>query len=296
MTRNGPLALGPVKASLVVVALSALLCACDRSDQDQNSASATAAPSAVAAATARSSATTRPRPRGLPNDAVQAYYDAINAKKLVVAYAQLSPAAQKRHSFADFVKYQSSIDQTVVKILGGQGDVVSVNVSEHHTDDAANLQILSGTWRAVPSADGSRWLLDRGEFSPPKEVAIAPAVAVSPLPDASSGTAAGGSEARSGGAGSEQSSTSSVPPPAYNAPATFHGFACEEYSCVGHRRGYEWAEEKGIDNPHTCYSGPRLSNPNMSSFSEGCEAYVDDSTGASPLDPSDRYDDSDEGH
>lgn len=75
--------------------------------------------------------------------------------------------------------------------------------------------------------------------------------------------------------------------------ATFHGFQCEEATCSGHKHGYEWAEERGIDDPHTCYSGPRLSNPDYESFSEGCEAYVDDSTGASPLDPSERYGSSD---
>jgi len=69
---------------------------------------------------------------------------------------------------------------------------------------------------------------------------------------------------------------------------SFHGFVCKA-NCVGHERGYEWAEEHGIDNPHTCYSGQRLSNPNNQSFSEGCEAYVDDSTGATPVPVDERY-------
>lgn len=69
---------------------------------------------------------------------------------------------------------------------------------------------------------------------------------------------------------------------------TFHGFLCKT-TCVGHERGYEWAEEHDIDDPHSCYSSPRLSNPDNESFSEGCEAYVDDSTGAAPLDASERY-------
>lgn len=72
---------------------------------------------------------------------------------------------------------------------------------------------------------------------------------------------------------------------------TFHGFACKA-TCIGHERGYEWAEERDISDPHTCYSRPRLSNPAYESFSEGCEAYVDDSTGAAPLDSSERYSDS----
>jgi hypothetical protein len=82
--------------------------------------------------------------------------------------------------------------------------------------------------------------------------------------------------------------------PALSTPAhaanglPFHGFLCKT-TCVGHERGYEWAEEHGIDDSHTCYSGPRLSDPANESFSEGCEAYVDDSTGAAPLDASERY-------
>src|SRR5580704_3236350 len=72
------------------------------------------------------------------------------------------------------------------------------------------------------------------------------------------------------------------------APLTFHGFTCTE-DCSGHEAGYNWAEEHDIDDPHTCYSGPRLSDPDNESFSEGCEAYVDDSTGAAPLDAGERY-------
>jgi|ERR1700729_962665 len=64
---------------------------------------------------------------------------------------------------------------------------------------------------------------------------------------------------------------------------TFHGFTCTE-DCSGHEAGYEWAEQHDIDDPHTCYTGPRLSNPDNRSFSEGCEAYVDNSTGAARLD------------
>jgi hypothetical protein len=91
-----------------------------------------------------------------------------------------------------------------------------------------------------------------------------------------------------------QVSTSPVPqqpdPPRDDARAdlTFHGFTCKA-SCAGHERGYRWAEQHSIDDARTCYSGRRLSNPAYSSFSEGCEAYVDETTGAQPLDPADRY-------
>jgi hypothetical protein len=68
----------------------------------------------------------------------------------------------------------------------------------------------------------------------------------------------------------------------------FHGFACT-VDCSGHEAGYRWAQAHAIDDPHTCYSGPRLSNTANESFSEGCEAYVDDSTGVAPLGPSERH-------
>ena len=73
-----------------------------------------------------------------------------------------------------------------------------------------------------------------------------------------------------------------------DSPPEFHGYACTQ-DCSGHEAGYNWAEEHDIDDPHTCYSGPRLSNPAYLSFSEGCEAYVDETTGDEPLDPSERY-------
>ena len=72
------------------------------------------------------------------------------------------------------------------------------------------------------------------------------------------------------------------------SPYMFHGFYCEEVTCAGHWRGYNWASEKGVDDPHSCYHG-RLSTPSMRSFSEGCEAFVDESTGAARLDENDRY-------
>jgi hypothetical protein len=106
------------------------------------------------------------------------------------------------------------------------------------------------------------------------------------------------------GSGSSSSSATSAPSgaPAAVAPSpddssatnasngtlTFHGFPCKG-TCLGHERGYEWAQEHDIDDPHTCYTGPRLSDPANESFSEGCEAYVDDSTGVAPMDPDERY-------
>lgn len=40
--------------------------------------------------------------------------------------------------------------------------------------------------------------------------------------------------------------------------------------CSGHNAGYNWAAEKGIDNPLNC-------GGNSKSFIEGCETYVMDS-------------------
>jgi hypothetical protein len=61
------------------------------------------------------------------------------------------------------------------------------------------------------------------------------------------------------------------------------------YALAGQDFLGDWAEEHDIDDPQTFYSGPCLSNPEYESFSEGCEAYVDDSTGATRLDPDERY-------
>ncbi|MGR9250010.1 hypothetical protein [Rhizobium leguminosarum] len=56
------------------------------------------------------------------------------------------------------------------------------------------------------------------------------------------------------------------------APAfaqSFGGNSCVD-NCEGHRAGYEWAEENGIQSEDDC-SG------NSSSFAEGCRTYVEDS-------------------
>lgn len=50
---------------------------------------------------------------------------------------------------------------------------------------------------------------------------------------------------------------------------SFGGNSCVD-DCEGHRAGYEWAEENGIQSEDDC-SG------NSSSFEEGCRTYVEDS-------------------
>ncbi|WP_408987988.1 hypothetical protein [Rhizobium sp. PRIMUS64] len=50
---------------------------------------------------------------------------------------------------------------------------------------------------------------------------------------------------------------------------SFGGNACVD-NCEGHRAGYEWAENNGIQSEDDC-SG------NSSSFEEGCRTYVEDS-------------------
>lgn len=49
---------------------------------------------------------------------------------------------------------------------------------------------------------------------------------------------------------------------------TFRGYECTE-DCSGHEAGYEWAEEKGIDDPEDC-------GGNSGSFIEGCQAYAEE--------------------
>lgn len=49
---------------------------------------------------------------------------------------------------------------------------------------------------------------------------------------------------------------------------TFKGYACTQ-DCSGHEAGYNWAEEKGIDDPSDC-------GGNSNSFIEGCEAYAEE--------------------
>jgi hypothetical protein len=49
---------------------------------------------------------------------------------------------------------------------------------------------------------------------------------------------------------------------------SFHGYDCT-VDCSGHEAGYEWAEEKGIDDADDC-SGK------SNSFVEGCQAYAEE--------------------
>lgn len=51
-------------------------------------------------------------------------------------------------------------------------------------------------------------------------------------------------------------------------PQTFKGDDCIG-DCSGHEAGYNWAEEKGIDDPSDC-------GGNSSSFIEGCESYAEE--------------------
>lgn len=48
----------------------------------------------------------------------------------------------------------------------------------------------------------------------------------------------------------------------------FNGYPCTQ-DCSGHEAGYEWAEEKGIDDIDDC-------GGNSNSFIEGCESYVEE--------------------
>lgn len=48
----------------------------------------------------------------------------------------------------------------------------------------------------------------------------------------------------------------------------FHGYRCTE-DCSGHEAGYDWAEEREIDDPDDC-------DGNSDSFIEGCQAYAEE--------------------
>ncbi len=53
----------------------------------------------------------------------------------------------------------------------------------------------------------------------------------------------------------------------------FKGYECT-VDCSGHEAGYQWAEEKGIDDPEDC-------GGNSESFIEGCRAYAEEQQGFS---------------
>ncbi len=53
-----------------------------------------------------------------------------------------------------------------------------------------------------------------------------------------------------------------------NKSKTFYNYNCTS-DCSGHEAGYNWAEEKGINNSDDC-------GGNSNSFIEGCKAYVEE--------------------
>jgi hypothetical protein len=50
--------------------------------------------------------------------------------------------------------------------------------------------------------------------------------------------------------------------------STFHGYDCTQ-DCSGHKAGYEWAKEHGIDDPDKC-------GGDSESFKQGCRAYAEE--------------------
>lgn len=63
---------------------------------------------------------------------------------------------------------------------------------------------------------------------------------------------------------------------------TFKGYECT-VDCSGHEAGYQWAEEKGIDDPDDC-------GGKSESFIEGCRAYTEEQQGVSRSDDDDAED------
>lgn len=54
----------------------------------------------------------------------------------------------------------------------------------------------------------------------------------------------------------------------YSGYNTFYDYECTE-DCSGHEAGYEWAEDNDISDTYDC-------DGNSQSFTEGCEAYVEE--------------------
>jgi len=52
---------------------------------------------------------------------------------------------------------------------------------------------------------------------------------------------------------------------------SFHGDPCTE-DCSGHQAGYDWAEQKDIDDEDDC-------DTPSESFNEGCKSYVEETNG-----------------
>lgn len=63
-----------------------------------------------------------------------------------------------------------------------------------------------------------------------------------------------------------------TPPQSTYTPPTsdayFMGYPCTD-DCSGHRAGYQWAKDSGIDDPDDCRG-------KSNSFIEGCRAYAED--------------------
>lgn len=56
--------------------------------------------------------------------------------------------------------------------------------------------------------------------------------------------------------------------PGFAKAADFNGYLCTQ-DCSGHEAGYNWAQDKGIEDPDDC-------GGNSNSFTEGCKAYAEE--------------------
>jgi hypothetical protein len=59
--------------------------------------------------------------------------------------------------------------------------------------------------------------------------------------------------------------------PSVSHAQTFNGYECTQ-DCSGHEAGYDWAQQRGIDDDSDC-------GGNSNSFIEGCKAFVDENGG-----------------
>lgn len=64
--------------------------------------------------------------------------------------------------------------------------------------------------------------------------------------------------------------------------ATFDGYQCTD-DCSGHQAGYDWAQEKDIDDISSCTTASQ-------SFNEGCESFVNGGAGSITADDEDEDD------
>ncbi len=65
-------------------------------------------------------------------------------------------------------------------------------------------------------------------------------------------------------------SVQTIQKPEVTPELRFNGYTCT-VDCSGHEAGYNWAEEKGIDDTSDC-------GGNSNSFIEGCESYVEENS------------------